>query len=47
MQMKTLQILFYSLLWLPFTSIAQTTVTGLVLDANSNEPLIGVTILEA
>lgn len=45
--MKTLQILFYSLLWLPFTSIAQTTVTGLVLDANSNEPLIGVTILEA
>ena len=46
MQMKTLRILF-SLLWLPFTSIAQTTVTGLVLDANSNEPLIGVTILEA
>ncbi len=47
MQMKTLRILFYSLLWLPFTSIAQTTVTGLVLDANSNDPLIGVTILEA
>mgnify|MGYP000145871360 CR=1 FL=1 len=47
MQMKTLRILFYSLLWLPFTSIAQTTVTGMVLDANSNEPLIGVTILEA
>lgn len=47
MQMKTLRILLYSLLWLPFTSIAQTTVSGLVLDATTNEPLIGVTILEA
>lgn len=47
MQMKTLQILFFALLWFPFPLMAQTTVTGSVFDSESNEPLIGVTILEA
>lgn len=45
--MKRLQILLFCFLSLPLASIAQMKVTGTVLDANSNEPLIGVTILEA
>lgn len=47
MEMKRLQILFFCLLSLPLASIAQMKVTGTVVDANSNDPLIGVTILEA
>ncbi len=47
MEMKRLQILLFCFLSLPLASIAQMRVTGSVVDANSNEPLIGVTILEA
>ena len=47
MKMKHLQIVFCCLVWLPFATKAQTTVTGVVLDANGNLPLIGVTVLEA
>ena len=47
MKMKHLQIVLCCLVWLPFNTMAQTTVTGVVLDANGNLPLIGVTVLEA
>ncbi len=46
-QMKRLQILFFLLFGMAVTSFCQTTVTGTIIDMNSNEPLIGVTILEA
>ena len=45
--MKRLRMLYLSLFWLPLSVFAQTTVTGTVLDASTNDPLIGVTILEA
>ena len=47
MKMKHLQIVLCCLVWLPFTAMAPTTVTGVVLDANGNLPLIRVTVLEA
>ena len=47
MKMKHLQIVFLCLVLLPFAIKAQTTVSGVVLDANGNLPLIGVTVLEA
>lgn len=45
--MKSLQRLLFVLLCIPLSVFGQTTVTGVILDATTNDPLIGVTILEA
>ena len=45
--MKRLHFLLMAMLGLPIFALAQTTVSGYVYDANTKDPLIGVTILEA
>ncbi len=47
MKANLLQIILFILTCLPFYSVSQTTVSGIVLDGgNNNEPMIGVTVQE-